>query len=581
MVDLNSSYPLDGTDDIAPILPSDSQFNPAELFRIWELSQLWQGQAGAQANKGKRYVGKVGDLVFDGKLNKFYKIIKVGEFPYIPVLEELGKGIFDNSLSEEQKYIATNFSNPDTYKTYINDEVIPYEVRVDPRLPIPGTFVKYAILYRGSASDDTLEVISGRYTVDGRLTDTHINLELREAKTINGFTNHTVKTAMPTHTMRKIKNGEMLTLMAYDDNDNICFIQPTMALLTNFFFGTEDSQKHIVGISLKSDFLDTSDPSMLKFPANVNIVGINLFGIIHYNNGTKLEIPVDGTRFSITGMDDLLITQVGHEFKPQLVYMLGEDEHAYGPNIGINNTIVLDLKAQVGPREGAYSVKLFGYPVYLNPTLGYRMEWFMLDLTRQRFHKVTPYVTYSNFGGAAKFQGNLWGVNQFITVSLNLSSVDPTYKSFTFAQTMYVEVIEPSNSHSKDPWLVQYETSQSPRYGTGVKAFMLPKEQDFKEFNLSCGEGNIQDWLSRLYYGTRPLYNPEVEVKAPKPNMFAIMLPQGGQAEYPISQWNTTLTASGLFADGDTLFIKFFNRSPTGDSNLAVAGLNIQTVTNW
>ena len=71
MVDLNSSYPLDGTDDIAPILPSDSQFNPAELFRIWELSQLWQGQAGAQANKGKRYVGKVGDLVFDGKLNKF------------------------------------------------------------------------------------------------------------------------------------------------------------------------------------------------------------------------------------------------------------------------------------------------------------------------------------------------------------------------------------------------------------------------------------------------------------------------------------------------------------------------------
>ena len=38
MVDLNSSYPLDGTDDIAPILPSDSQFNPAELFRIWELS---------------------------------------------------------------------------------------------------------------------------------------------------------------------------------------------------------------------------------------------------------------------------------------------------------------------------------------------------------------------------------------------------------------------------------------------------------------------------------------------------------------------------------------------------------------
>lgn len=581
MADINSNFPMDGTDDIAPILPESSEFNPNELMRFMALDELWQGQAGAQLNNKKRYVGKVGDLVVDRANAKLYIITKVDEYSHIPTLKEFGLGIMNNGMTEEQKYVATNFSNPDAYKTYYNDTVIPHEVRVDPRLPIPGSFVKYAVLFRGSEADNNLEIISGRYTIDGRLTDTHISLELRESKTINGFTNHTVKTAMPTHTMRELKHGEILTLVAYDDNDNLCFSQPTIVVKTNFLFGTEDSQKHITGISLKSDFLDTSDPSQLKFPINVNITGINLFGVLHYNNGTSLELPVDGTRFSITGMDDLLITPVGHSFKPQLVYMLGEEEHAYGPNVGINNTIVLDLKALVGPRDGAYTVKLFGYPVYLNPTLGYRMEWFMLDLSRKRYYKVTPFVTYSNYGGATKFKGNLWGVNQFINVSLNLSSVDPSYKSFIYAQAMYVEVIEPSNSHSKDPWLVQYETSQSPRYGANLIAYMLPKEQDYKEFNVSCGEGNIQDWLLRVYQSTRPLYNPEEEVGAPDPNMFAIVLPQGGQAEYPIADWNKTLTASGLFADGDTLFIKFFNRTATGDAMLAVAGVNIKTVTSW
>ena len=79
MVDLNSSYPLDGTDDIAPILS-----DPNAHWKIWALAEIWQGQEAARANGNKRYVPKLYDYVCDYELNKWYIVTKIDELTHIP-----------------------------------------------------------------------------------------------------------------------------------------------------------------------------------------------------------------------------------------------------------------------------------------------------------------------------------------------------------------------------------------------------------------------------------------------------------------------------------------------------------------
>jgi len=83
--------------------------------------------------------------------------------------------------------------------------------------------------------------------------------------------------------------------------------------------------------------------------------------------------------------------------------------------------------------------------------------------------------------------------------------------------------------------------------------------------DITCGETDINSWLERIYYRTEPLYDPSKETKAPIPNMFGIILPSGAELDFPITQWNSSLTLTEAFPDSSTMFIKFFTRTTTTD----------------
>lgn len=547
-----------GIDGIVPVLNLNSRWT------IWNLLEIYMGQNGSS-----KYVPNVNDYVINTDTDETWKVTSINQTTLIPTLVRVVP-INTGTLSQQDILLGVGPGTAsDTYRIYIDKSVTPHTLAVDARLNVAGSMVTKAIIFRGSDLTGTSVAISALYDQTGTLLGQAIPLEL--VAMVNG-NNVAIKTVPVCYTLADLPDGEIVTAVFYSDTGSVVSKRQLLVENTAFIRTTDAAVKYITGITLESPFLSATDNTLIQYPLNVTLNGLSLIGVVQYSDGTQLRMPVDNTKFKISGFEPFISTIIGQKFNVVLKYTLSPGEIVYGANAVGGQFITNTYKATTVKANGAFTVKLFGYPVWIDAVNGYRLEWFMYNLDRTAMYRVTPYVTID--ANSVPFNPTFYGTVQHLTVSINLKDVNGLFTSYLHVQNIDISLLAPAQARTTN-WLVGFNPGQSTGiFGSNNFAATTFINQNLWSVNVGSNAATLADWLNKMYFNTLPLIDLTKETAPPVPNMFALIL-GNSVVEFPISEWNMTHQVSSAIPNNTTLFIKFFNRTNTNDIQLSVCGLPV------
>jgi hypothetical protein len=556
MSEITSNGVAGSLDNIQPV------WDPNRGFRVWGLHEIFDGTIGEN-----RFVPNVRDRVIDTDTDDWYRVVDVDIVSMRSTLQTTKAPGANVEFSDEDILLGVGPGPQNsTFLAYLNDKVLPHDMVIEQRCFLWASRAKYARVMRGGFAGAPSKVISAVYDAGGNLVGQDVPLELAEV-----MGNRTRKTVMPFKCIEKIPDGEPLYVAFYSD-DNV-FLSKRQVLVenTDFLSAPNTGVRYVKDVYLDTPFLSNSDSRLIQYPINVLMQSLNLLGVVEYSDGTKATYPVDGTKFSLFGMEDYVLTVPGDEIALVMNYNLSADEVAYDLPVGENRNVTKNYRAQTLVANGSYSVKLFAYPVWMGNLDGYRLEWFLANLERTNVWRVTPYVRIDENGRT--FVPREYGTTQRLTVSVDLESVNATFNKYKHVQVIDVTLLRPGTDHQTN-WQIGFEPTQSPPFGVTNHADTSMTDVNNWQVNVSMGLTVLNDWLDRLYYRTLPLFDPQKESRAPVPTHFALVF-TNRSIEFPISEWKTTHTISEAMPNGSTLFVRFFKRTPDNDIQLSIAGLPV------
>lgn len=552
----NQNNGVVGTDGAYPV------FDPNGRWCWWSIEEIFRGGIAE-----RRFVPKIRDYVIDPTTYTTYIVDDLDMITLIPTLREIRPANMSFSLAQSDVLFGVGpGTDSDTYRVYIDDSVLPHILAVDVRLRVGGSMTSYAKIFKGATLDGTGRVISKTYDSTGQFVSENVRLELAA---IDSHENHTIKTVDVCHCTEQLVDGEVVTVVFYSDNGHVVSKRQLLVENTSFIRGVNNSLKYITHISLSSPFMSASTDKLIEYPLNVPMNALNLMGTVHYSNGETLTLPVDGSKFRMFGIEQYVSTIIGQEMDLVLSYALSPNETAYA-GVGSQSgyiTEAYDL-ITVNPNN-SYTVKLFGYPFWIDSTVGYQMRWWMFNLDRNLFFDVTNNVSFSQNTGPYDPKG--YGYMQRKAVTVNLRDVSGAFKPFVHTQTVEI-VLNGEPMTDTTAWTVSHESNVSrPSYGLNVYA----KFRSSTTINISSGIPTLVDWKTRVYKETFPLVNPNTEVTALEPTHFVVTY-NGNSVEYPISAWNADLTVSTPVVAYKTITVRFIKRAASGDLQLAMSAMIIR-----
>lgn len=554
---------ITGTDGVSPV------YDESNKWAIWGLHEIYNGGVGTN-----RYVPKLGDYVIDKDLYITYRVDAVDPVTYLSTLTQVRPYGSSFTLDADDVLFGVGpGTDADTYRAYYDASVIPHVLTVDQRLKIGGTGTSYAKLFKGSDTTATGHIVGMMFDNSGNYLTDQIPLELAA---LDSITNHAIKTIKPCYTTEPMTNGERITAVLYSPAGHVVSKRQLLLEETTFIRSGTSSTKYITHISLATPFLSQTNDATIEVPINVPVTSLNLMGIVHYNDGTQVTLPVDGTKFKIFGLDQYVSTVVGQQIDLVLTYSVGVNEQAIGGNVTLGGTYVTEpYKLVTVAVQGSYSVKLFGYPYWVSSAIGYRMKWMLYNLDRNVVFDVTPYVYFNASNGP--FDPKLYGFLQRLSVRVNLADVSGTFTPFIHTQSIDIFLKAPMDpSTQQDLWTVGLNVGLGNQmYGTGLFMKATSTGGTNWTIKLDSNQTVFDTWLTKVYKETYPLVNPVTETVAPDPTHFIVEV--GGLShEFTIDKWNSNnaITNPNII-EGDTAIIKFIRRVPSNDIQLAAAGLSI------
>lgn len=539
-------------------------YEPTGRWTQWSLDQIYLGTVGEN-----KYVPKVDDYVTDVATDERFIVTSLDQTTLIPTLRRIRTVSSESFDSSDLLMGVGPGTDSDTYRVYVDTSVIPHTMAVDVRLKVHGSLATTAKIFKGSEVSNSSRVVSAFYDQNGTLLGQDIPLELVAAPVGENFT---VKCVPVCYTTEQLFDGEVVTAVFYSAAGHVVSKRQLLVENTAYIRSSDAGTKYVSDISVETPFLSSSDPTLIQYPLNVPLTGLNLMGRVHYSDGSSIAMPVDGTKFAIFGLDHYVSTVVGQKIPLVVRYNLSPGEVAYGLSVGGDRFIAESYRAQTMSANGAYSIKLFGYPVYIDAVNGYRLEWFLLNLDRQAVYRVTPHVTINQ--NTRAFDPIAYGISQRMSVSVDLAAVSPSFPSYVHTQTAEIVLLTSGTEHVTN-WTIAFQSGQDPVYGVNNFAATTFINQNLMKVRIDMGMTTKADWLDRVFYRTLPLFDDIRETKAPEPNFFGLYI--GNRVvEFPIEQWNSDLVIEDTINNGDTLFVRFFKRTPDNDLQLGVSGLPVR-----
>jgi hypothetical protein len=549
-----STIGVAGIDGVVPV------YDPTARWCFWAIGEIYVGTVGA-----RRYVPKLHDYVIDPDTFTTWIVEHIDPVTLIARLRVIRPANMSYDFADTDILFGVGpGTQSDTYRVYLDQSVTPHILAVDARLRINGSMSAYMKLFKGADVSIVGNIISRLYDASGNVLTDAIPLEVVATMYDN---NLAVKIPGVCYTNVALIDGELVTAVFYTPEGHVVSKRQLLIENTAFIRGQTVSQKYIVSINLESPFLSPTLDSIIEFPLNTPINALNLIGVIHYSDGTLLKLPVNGTRFSMFGLDHLLSTIIGQEIELVLSYQLAANEAAYGIEAAENGCITTPYRLVITEANNTIAVKVVGYPVWISQTAGYEMRWFLFNLDRNIFFDVTQHVRFAENTGPYNPKG--YGYLQEKAIIVNLQSVSPVFRPFLHTQFFSIVLMRQPDGR-QTPWTVLQEMGAGNAvYGENIFAISNTVNRTV-EIHCSCA--NYTDWIRKLYLNTYPLINRQTEAAPPMPTHFELRY-ENTAVEYTVSEWNRVLTTQLVLPLYSTLFIRFIKRTATGDMNLSMSGM--------
>jgi len=550
---------ITGTDGKNPIQDTSSR------FAWWAYDEIYLG-----FEADGKWIPKVGDRVLNRETEDVFKVIELDPVTFVPRLQAVNRTPNPEPTDATDILLA---DNPGSYRVYLDKSVMPFALTVEQRCWINGTMARYAKIFRGSELEGNLQVISQYFDGAGNLIGNEVPLELVRVPNGQNYATYGVKTCFTTADM---PDGELVTLMIYSDTGHVVSRRRLLVENTAAYRSVNDDTKYITGITLDTPFLSESDDKMILYPMNLPVSGLNLFGVVHYNDGSKLRLPVDGTKFKISGLSAFVATIIGAEYPVVLHYTMSDGEAAFSPDATLFDTdgITASYRLRVEEARGSYTPKLYPYPVWIDEVNGYRLEWFLYTLERQLAQKVTEHVRFGD--NTPSYNPILYGANQRLSVNINMKDVNASNKEWIFTQVVDITLQRPG-SETGTNWTIGFIPGQNPPFGQNNQVKYQFVNQNLSYFDVTSDAATKEEWLDRMYYRTLPLTDPNSEALPPAPDYFILMV-GNGEYVYSVDQWADQLIVNVPVQNLGTAYLKFIRRTVDTDLQLAIAGVPIHQV---
>lgn len=513
-----------------PTLPGTQPlFEPDRGWRQWHINEIYVGPQGAG-----RMVPNVNDLVFLQTQRRLQIVVAVDPVSWLSRLEDYDFNSPDEGISSGDILLGIGPGyTSESYRAYLDTSVSPHTLTLDDAIHAYGSSISHYKVFLGTNISNSGIVISAYYNQNNEFVSENVPMEL--AQNLPG--NLAVKAFKSGFTNRVLQDGEPVTVVTYNDLGEQCGYARLLIKNSRYVRASAISTKHIVSIGLRSPFLSQTEDNTLVVPLNVPVSGVAMMGVVKYSDGSSKDVPIDGNKMSLFGLDAYVATILGQSLPLVLTYKLSPTEATQLGAGGLSGHISESFYVKTTEVDGSYTVKLFVSPYWVDEVSGWRMDYFLYDLDRGEYYYATPHVEAA--ANSRPFDPLLYNTTQRITVSVDLDKIDSRLAKYRHAQTFDIALMG-NGLEDRTPWLINYDAGQEPTYGANLKALLTFNQISDWTVNIACGQSNLMDWLELVYYNTRPLYDPRTEIKAPTPTHFILEI-NGIREEYPIADWNKLL----------------------------------------
>ena len=547
----NNAIGIVGSDGYTPL------YNPDGKWNMWSIHEVYMGSAGQN-----KYIPKINDYVIEPETGMTYRVSDLNNVTFIP---ELSPITINNTETTDEILASTK----DNYRLYFDKSITPHTLNIDGFMRVYSSTATTFRIYKGQFIDDT-KIISRRYDNNGNFIGHDIPLTM---VAFNSHDNYAIKGFQTCNTTSELSDGEVCTVVAFDAAGKVLTKATCIVDETTFVAQAYAEQKYITQIFMKSAFINTSQPGDINYPVNLPLVSFNPIGVVQYNDGSQIEYPVDGDKFRLYGLDQFVSTIIGHKVPLVLSYRMDQDEAALASVDSDNYYVTRPYTLHVSNPNTSYNVKLFVYPVWVSELNGYSYKVYLMNLDRNVLFDVTTLVNLSS--NSPTFNPLAYGITQRLIFNINLANVSGIYNSYLHVQTVDITLRgaanEPSNTNL---WEVGTQVpSTIPHYGTNLRA--VRNGVNGAKVTIHNNFATIDEFISKLYTATIPLFNPVTELQPLAPTHIEVRY-LNESFIVPISEYDQEFTFStglGLYTNLEVIFLK---ETISGYLKLSIASLTVR-----
>lgn len=544
--------------------PLQPEINPNRGYRQWLIGQIWTGPSGQGS-----FVPNVDDSVVNWDIGILYRVTAVNAGGYstlTPVSLNATGGYTGEDFTRSSGPVQTS----DAYRLFINTNVVPHALAIDGRLFCVNPDASYFKVFRGSDVGANGNVISAVFDGTGALLSDNIPLDEIGSLGADDYR----KVYRAASSLEPMSTGEVATVVVYSSAGLPLTRFGLYVERTDFIRSTDLNRKLVTGIELVTDFLSPSDSELVEFPVNMTVQSGMFRGRVHYSDGTSTPpLPIDGTRFSMFGLNTFISTVPGQTNRARLQYRLAVDESSNLISGNPNERVVgRPYRLRSVEAEGIYSIKLFVVPRWVaTPTPHYELSYYMYNMSRDVVYDVTS-QTQSTVG-STPFNGALYDVEQSIQVTLSLRDVIPTLPYYVHSQIFNITLRGAGGSEFETNY-VNVDYGDGNVYGVGMSA-----RYSSDTLYIDNSYNDLDEWIRALYESANPLRYALIEPEHIRPTHVRLRVGTEFFRVIPIEDVLAPISSAPLTSpQGKTLRMEFIERDGTSDKELGMGFMIIKNV---
>lgn len=551
--------------------PLQPDKNPNRRFQWFALYEVYTGPTGTGA-----WVPNPNDLIWSDTLG----VMKVDDVDYttgISTLVSINIGRVGGGADPTDILLGLGpESASQAHRMFIDTSVVPHRMSTSALFQLTGTALTHIKVFYGNDITDEPEVISAMFDNAENFISENIPLELVQ---MDNATNIAVKTPVSGFSTRAVNSGDLVTIVVYKSDGGIALIYRMKAVVTNFIRSSNASQRYVTGIELISPYMSATDSSVIEVPANLTVQSGMFQGRVHFSDGSVNTLPVDGSKFTLAGIEGYIASVPDVWGDLVLGYKLGPNEFAFGVTAPIPDRMLpRPYRIKTTAADNAFTVKMFVVPRWIaTGSPSWALDYFLYTLDRDTIYSINNQVSLSNAHPA--FDGLAIGHTQTIQASVNLKDIGP-FPYYHHSQLFNIGLLALGN----DTFANTYATvsySDGLLYGSGKTANVSVDGSDpaLRNLNISNGYTNLTDWLHDMYYETQPLFVNSAEAQAPSPTHVRLRVDTTFYRVITIAQVLAQISNVDIPSpQGRTLRLEFIQRTGSVDKELAIAGLTIKAI---